>query len=43
MKENLGTLGAEIIASSPEEFAQLIRSEIPKWAKVVRESGAQAN
>jgi tripartite-type tricarboxylate transporter receptor subunit TctC len=36
-KERLGSVGFEIVASSPEEFAKLIRDEIPKWTKVVRE------
>jgi tripartite-type tricarboxylate transporter receptor subunit TctC len=38
-KERLGNVGFEIVASSPEEFAKLIRDEIPKWTKVVREGG----
>jgi tripartite-type tricarboxylate transporter receptor subunit TctC len=29
----------ESMASSPEEFAQYIKSEIPRWAKVIREQG----
>jgi tripartite-type tricarboxylate transporter receptor subunit TctC len=29
----------ESMASSPEEFSQYIKSEIPRWAKVIREQG----
>ncbi|MDB5863021.1 MAG: hypothetical protein JWO70_827 [Betaproteobacteria bacterium] len=29
----------EIIGGSPDEFARLIREEIPKWTKVVKETG----
>jgi tripartite-type tricarboxylate transporter receptor subunit TctC len=29
----------ESMASSPEDFAQYIKSEIPRWAKVIREQG----
>ena len=29
----------ESMASSPEEFAQYIKTEIPRWAKVIREEG----
>src|SRR2546423_11382889 len=29
----------ESMASAPEEFAQFIKSEIPRWAKVIREQG----
>ena len=35
--------GAEAGGMPPEEFGKLIRSEITKWAKVVRESGAQVD
>jgi tripartite-type tricarboxylate transporter receptor subunit TctC len=37
----LTDLGVDIGSSSPEEFANYIRSEIPKWAEVIRISGAQ--
>jgi tripartite-type tricarboxylate transporter receptor subunit TctC len=29
----------ESMASSPEEFSQYIKSEIPRWAKIIREQG----
>ncbi len=32
--------GLEPRASTPEEFASLVRSEIEKWAKVIKASGA---
>lgn len=41
MKKQLAGLGIEPAASAPEEFAALIRSEIPKWARIVKASGAQ--
>ena len=34
-------LGVEVGACTPEEFAAYIKSEIPKWAAVVKASGAQ--
>ncbi len=37
----LHDIGVEVAASTPEEFAAHIRSEIPKWAAVVKASGAQ--
>ncbi len=37
----LHDIGVEVSASTPEEFAAYIRSEIPKWAAVVKASGAQ--
>lgn len=35
--------GTEIIGNTPAEFGAYIRSEIKKWAKVVKESGAKIN
>jgi len=29
--------------TSPEEFGNLIRTEIPKWARIVKASGAQVD
>jgi tripartite-type tricarboxylate transporter receptor subunit TctC len=40
--ERLKVLGLEPWISSPEELAQLQASEITKWAKVVKDSGAKA-
>jgi len=41
VKKSLADLGIDIIASSPEEFARYIRSEIPKWTAVVKAAGAK--
>ena len=38
--ERFGAVGLEARGSSPAEFEALIRSEIRKWAKVVKASGA---
>jgi tripartite-type tricarboxylate transporter receptor subunit TctC len=38
-KERLANVGFEVVASTPDEFAKLIRDEIAKWTKVVREAG----
>jgi tripartite-type tricarboxylate transporter receptor subunit TctC len=37
----LHDLGVEVGASTPQEFAAYIHAEIPKWAAVVKASGAQ--
>ena len=39
----LAALGAEPVGSKPEEFAAFIKTEIPKYAKVVKASGAKAD
>ena len=35
-----GKQGAEVYLTSPEEFASVLKADIAKWAKVVRDSGA---
>src|SRR5204862_264554 len=40
MRERLISLAAEPAISTPEEFSALIKSEIVKWAKAVKDSGA---
>jgi tripartite-type tricarboxylate transporter receptor subunit TctC len=39
VRAKFADLGLETIGNSPDEFAALIKSEIPKWAKVIKESG----
>lgn len=41
-KERMANVGFEIVGGTPEEFAKLIREEIPKWTKIVREAGIRA-
>ena len=41
-KERLTALGMEPVISTPEDCSALIRAEIERWAKVVREAGIRA-
>ena len=43
VKERLLATGTEASGTTPEEFATYIKSEIVKWAKVIKESGARAD
>jgi tripartite-type tricarboxylate transporter receptor subunit TctC len=43
MQRQLVAVGIDPTYSTPEAFAELIRAYIPKWAKVVRASGARAD
>jgi len=36
-------LGAEAGGQSPEDLGRLVNSEITKWTKVVKESGAKVD
>jgi tripartite-type tricarboxylate transporter receptor subunit TctC len=42
MKERLTTLGYEVVASTPEEFAARIKIEIDMWGKVIRAANIKA-
>ncbi len=43
MQTRLASLGAQPMTMAPEEFSGFIKSEIQKWTKVVRDSGARAD
>src|SRR5580704_12341091 len=39
--KSLTDLGVEVSSSTPDEFARYIGSEIPKWAAIIKASGAK--
>lgn len=43
VKERLIGLGADPAGDTPEEFARYVKSEMERWGKVVRETGARVN
>ena len=43
VRAKFADLGVEGIGSTPAEFAAIIKSEIPKWAKVIMEAGIKAD
>jgi tripartite-type tricarboxylate transporter receptor subunit TctC len=42
MREVISAQGFEPSASSPEQFSEVIRREVAKWAQVVKTSGFKA-
>jgi tripartite-type tricarboxylate transporter receptor subunit TctC len=40
VRERYAAMGAEPVGNSPEQFANFIKSEIAKWTRVVKASGA---
>jgi tripartite-type tricarboxylate transporter receptor subunit TctC len=43
VRERLEAQGAEVIGSTPEEFAAFIRSETERWGKVIKTAGIKAD
>lgn len=43
LDRKLGEQGADVATSTPEQFAKLIRDDIPRWGKLVKDSGAKVD
>ena len=43
VQERLNALAIESIGTTPEQLAAHLRSELPKWARIVKASGARAD
>jgi tripartite-type tricarboxylate transporter receptor subunit TctC len=40
VKERFFNAGAEVVGSSPEQLLRVMKSEMPKWSKIIKESKA---
>ena len=43
VRKNFGDLGMEVVANTPAEFAAVIKSEIPRWSKLIKGAGIKAS
>ena len=43
IRERLVAMEFEIVGSTPDQFSSWIRSEIPRWGKVIKATGAKAD
>jgi hypothetical protein len=43
VKESLLGLGMEIMASTPQQSAALIKADVAKWSKLIKEAGMFVN
>lgn len=43
VRKRIASDGGEVIGSTPEEFTAVMKTDIAKWAKVVKASGAQVD
>ena len=42
VRQKLSLQGADILGGTPAQYSAYIRSEMPRWAKAVKDSGAKA-
>jgi tripartite-type tricarboxylate transporter receptor subunit TctC len=42
IRARLAAQGADILGGTPAEYAAYLRSEMPRWTKAVKDSGAKA-
>ena len=43
LRKSLGDQGADAAGGTPEQFAAVIKDDIPRWGKVVKDSGAKVD
>jgi Uncharacterized protein conserved in bacteria len=43
VQDRVATLGFDVVASTPEQFAAQVKAEIEKWGKVIRAAGIKAD
>jgi len=43
VRERYAAQGADPVGAGPEAFSRVIRDDLPRWARVVRESGARVD
>jgi tripartite-type tricarboxylate transporter receptor subunit TctC len=43
LRERFVAQGVDLTSSTPEQFAALIKAEVPKWRKIVQDSGAKVD
>ena len=43
LQKKLGDQGADVAGSTPEQFAKLVRDDMTRWGKIVKDSGAKVD
>ena len=43
LQKKLGDQGADVAGSTPEAFGKLIRDDMVRWGRIVKESGAKVD
>ena len=42
LREKFGLIGLDVVSDPPDVFAAIIRTDTPKWAKVIKDAGIKA-
>ena len=43
LRDKLAAQGAEVLSGTPQQLAGMLRADLDKWAKIVKQSGAQVD
>jgi tripartite-type tricarboxylate transporter receptor subunit TctC len=43
MRENFGRIGLDVVSDAPEAFANIIRTDTAKWAKIIKDAGIKGS
>ena len=43
VRERFAAIGVDVVGNTPAEFAALIKAEIAKWGKVIKDANIKAN
>ena len=43
MQERFVAQGVDLASSTPEAFGNLIKSEVPRWRKIISDAGAKVD
>ncbi|MEA2872222.1 MAG: hypothetical protein QOH67_2198, partial [Hyphomicrobiales bacterium] len=43
LRENYGRIGLDVVTDAPDVFANIIRTDTAKWAKVIKDAGIKAS
>jgi tripartite-type tricarboxylate transporter receptor subunit TctC len=41
VKDRMAAQGLFVVASTPEQFSEFLKKEIPRWAKIVKDAGVK--
>ena len=43
VKQKLESLGLQLVGGTPAQFADIVKTEMPMWGKVIKDAGIKAS